>query len=390
MVKKKEKRKGYAVHCSSFFGHTDAHYDFLPMLRFSVYNRDPRRFKPLIECLFSLCQQNETASSTLAKSLRYAETMIVEFDWKIADECRNLYGVLKGLLGYPYVQVRLAAAGVLFRILSLAKGAPNFEELLSCVDGEEDIAAKSRKRESVLMLLSMAVRSQNKQLTLYFGKMLDFVFAAHLDVDKDVSKLAKNLTSTQALTLFTAPVLEREIRPTLNALANSTSWKQRAAIPLVLTLLDFNHRFVARPGSFLQLALTLLKDPHVEVRQVAELALRSMLTGSLNEQTALWLEKECDAMIAQKLVHSAALCYSAIILSCAYTVPPFVVPSIRKLIDMAGIAPPVGSTVQSTIAEFRRTHRDAAEEEEDSLLVFPLREIRKGIVFSLQHSAEVL
>jgi hypothetical protein len=292
---------------------------------------------------------------------RYVEALIVEFDWKVASECAALFPLLlSSFLGYPYGQVRLAAAGVLFRIISLAKAAPNFSMVLRCLEGEEDAAAVSRKRETVLMLLSMAVRAQNKQLASFYGSLLDFVFAAHLDPDKDVSKLAKSLTATQALGLFSVAVLA-EIRAALARIAQSSSWKQRAAIPLVVTLLDFNHRFVAHDDSFfLPLVLSLLKDAHVEVRQVAELALRSILTGQIDERKVEVLEKEFQSMTP----HAVALGYSAVVLSCPYTVPAFVAPVLRKLIAMASAAPPVSTTVQSTIAEFRRTHRDAAEEDE--------------------------
>jgi hypothetical protein len=62
----RKKKKSFVCNKPIF---SDAHYDFLAMLRFGVYNRDPRRFRALIDMVFSFAEQTQNASSSLAKAL---------------------------------------------------------------------------------------------------------------------------------------------------------------------------------------------------------------------------------------------------------------------------------------------------------------------------------
>ncbi len=340
----------------------DAHYDFVAMMRFAVYNRDPRCLEPLVRLVMDMPESCVNSSSALAKSLRYVDALVVEFDWRLEHEYDRLFRMLMSLVGYDYGQVRLAVAGVLFHLASVGISRIDFEPVLHCIKPEDDAPAVSRKRETVLVFLAHTVRAQLIRRASFHKPLLEFVFAAHGDPEKDVSILAKNLTPTQALTVFSGAALD-EIQDKLAALATTGGWKARAAIPLVVTLLDFNHRFVPRQKSFAFLIDQLMLDSHVEVRTVAELALRSMLTGQADEVAVREVDSKCSLWIEAKSVHSAVLAYSAVVLAFPYTVPGFVEPILEKLVGYASAPAPVGSSVKHTIAEFWRTHRDVAESE---------------------------
>jgi hypothetical protein len=365
----------------------DAHYDLVAMMRFAVYNRDPRRLTPLVRLIFDLPAETANASSSLAKALRYVDAQVVEFDWRLEAEYPRLLAQLVSLVSYDYGQVRLTVAGVLFHLASLAKSTLDFEPVLQSVQpATDDAATLSRKRETGLVFLAHAVRSQRFRNPRFYRTLLQFVFAAHSDVDKDVSMLAKNLTSTQALTTFSGPGLD-EVQDELAELMTDMGWKVRAAMPLVITLFDFNHRFVKRAKSFEFLVDQLLLDKHVEVRQVAELALRSMLTGQADEQAVLAVDAKCTTWRENNFVHSAVLAYSAIVLSFPYTVPAFVEPILAKLVRFASAPPPIGPTVKQTVAEFWRTHRDVAESEDAILQDAELLRTVRGLGYQSNYFA---
>ncbi|MBJ6874285.1 DUF3437 domain-containing protein, partial [Vibrio cholerae] len=81
-------------------------------------------------------------------------------------------------------------------------------------------------------------------------------------------------------------------------------------------------------------ALQLVQDLHIEVRQVAELALRSMLTGQPHLVDRVLSASETWAT-SDDAFHASTLVLSAIVLSCAYTVPPYVPPVLMKLASIA-------------------------------------------------------
>ena len=357
----------------------DSHYDYITMIRFSVYHRDPRRLIPLVDMVFSLVEEHAANSSALSKSLHYVEALVIEMDWKIPQRCQKLVPILSGLVTHSYKQVRLACATSLMHLVCMAKNHPsNFPAFLDEMFGtgqdekmsEEEL---SHKRDTLLAFLTQTIKRQIPtkldMLAKRYDLILDFVLASHLDKEKDVQTLAKSLTPTCALlTFYDSATIDRFISCLERQISTNTSWKIRSSLPLVLTLFGFQHRFV-KHKDLIPLVELLLADANVEVRQVSELALRSLLTGTNDQKLIADLDEKFGNASNQKVnkgsneliqkVHAAVLGYAAIILSHPYDIPPHLPQLLMKFCRHSSDVNPIGQTVRTTMMEFWRTHHDS-------------------------------
>jgi hypothetical protein len=359
---------------------TDFTSDFVAGLRWAIYHRDPKRLGSLEALILKWLSVHQNSSPVLARSLRCLNALLVEFDWQHQEALSKAFSMVSStLLSHPYKQVRVQAAKMLSFLLASFRSTETLDFAPLFVATGEEAADVSRLRDTLLSFLNDSVMQRRTgKLEPIYEKVLAFIFEAHNDAEKDVSKEAKALTMTQALSWFKVDTIESKIYPTLQGLSESESYKIRASLPAVLTLMEFNHRFVPH-ASAMPLIDKLLLDSNVEVRNVAELALRSALTGQLNEKSVADLSKKYAAWLdgGEKTAHSGMLGFQAIILSYAYTVPPYLVPVILKCVSSSRKKGSVGEVGRSCIAEFWRTQKDGFEQYEELFTSDQMRDLRE-------------
>jgi len=233
---------------------------------------------------------------------------------------------------------------------------------------------RARFRETILHWQSFSLTyGDTNSITLHLPRLLVQLFVMQGDKDEDISKLARH-----TLALVAQAALPREvivaIFEDLLTVSKHNNWHTRSAVLPFLQILIFNHIFLLPPDELKianDIILKHLVDPQIEVRELAKIALSSVvkttnpdiesLVKRLSALAPISKKKNSPGSITDNLVerHGGVLGLCAVIGSSPYDIP-YWMPELLSLLSSYSndISTKVRESVRQAFAEFWRTHQD--------------------------------
>eukprot|EP00761_Pharyngomonas_kirbyi_P004793 gb/GECH01004798.1/.p1 GENE.gb/GECH01004798.1/~~gb/GECH01004798.1/.p1 ORF type:complete len:1870 (+),score=407.61 gb/GECH01004798.1/:1-5610(+) len=189
------------------------------------------------------------------------------------------------------------------------------------------------------------------------------------NTEEEIQTACKDALAGMSVSAFT-PESAAETMAALKQTAESSSWRARCATLTFLQSFGFRHQFYIKRDDILNLALHLLEDSQVEVRELANQTIAGFISMSYDHKPLVadlmhkfkqWARipvsrKSSSSQIASK--HSGILGLSALISAFPYDIPDFMPEVLVQLSRHASDPAPIMTTVRHTFREFWKTHRD--------------------------------
>jgi len=409
---------------------------------FAICDKDPRRVKWIKDYMLDKLEKligNEdnrklTSSSNQVRYLRYLYGTIGEISWRDPDTLVSLMEIMKKNLAAPYEQVRECISAFLAMIYkTMWKPLRNSQNL--AIFGKNEYASKAiveftqftkeqfeSKIQSTndveltdLKALSRTIMNWSSSLfssycphsgvafVTDFINMLAKIYGSSSSEDEDIQDLAADNLITISAFPFNA---EESIKiltflsDTLYHVKNSVlvypNWRVRQTLLEFIQVFGFRQQFylIREQDKLIDLILSLLKDPQLEVRECASTTLAGFIKITetkyielLNDRFGKWVKggsfvhskkqssrhkrkrasvtslqtagssiSESDAAL---LRHSGVLGLSAIVKACPYSIPDYLPPVLVQLARFANDpSQPIRDSTRKTFAEFWKQHGD--------------------------------
>eukprot|EP00005_Dracoamoeba_jomungandri_P000612 CAMPEP_0174255376 /NCGR_PEP_ID=MMETSP0439-20130205/4709_1 /TAXON_ID=0 /ORGANISM="Stereomyxa ramosa, Strain Chinc5" /LENGTH=1933 /DNA_ID=CAMNT_0015337525 /DNA_START=82 /DNA_END=5880 /DNA_ORIENTATION=+ len=247
--------------------------------------------------------------------------------------------------------------------------------------GDEDLKEKekevSRFRETLLLFVSSCCHSGfSNCLAPYFPCLLGNVFLMHRDRDRETSGLAKKVSALVAQVIHLDPTTLSAVVDTLLSLPSNPhiTWHSRAAVLPFIQIFMYNHKFLLseqQRASMEKLVVSLLYDDRIEVRELASLALQSLVSTADAVKINTLKDSFFEVLVASKQngmkedqAHGAGLGVQAIVLSHPYDLPDWMPALLEEFsVYHSSKFKLLSKAVKTTFVTFWQTHNDTWEEE---------------------------
>lgn len=216
----------------------------------------------------------------------------------------------------------------------------------------------------------------------------------------ELSKLARAaLTQISTHHYGPGPLPSKLTKTLLSIMSHSTEWRMRLDALPILQVAYFQNLFYLGPADVREIVdvlLALLKDPHLEVREMAATTLSGVVRCSQRKLISDLKRRFTETVVASTPVprrgepafhetlaalHSGILGAVALLSAFPYDVPRWM-PSllIETVCQHTESPPPVSNTVKKCAAEWRRTHQDNWNEVVTKLSVDELQEVNMWVL----------
>ena len=342
------------------------------------FEMDPRRLKPLIQLIcYSKIISEEFTSSSQAKHILFLKSLLTELNWKILQVNIDVLNILQQNLQHPYKQVRQAIGECLSQVLVNISYLPKIhtshaiESFVSTIrsgptimEDNEDQNKKiqSQYRETILhwIVCSIANGDAYSIKYLFLPLLIEDIFIYQRDSHEEVAKLALHATA------LISQCYDKNLLIFDNVFksASNTNWHIRSAILPFLQIYVFNHVFLLnqdQTSKAINIVVQLLEDSQVEVRELARVALSSLIKSInfkqidyLSNLFASSIGKKKDQQSIQKR-HAGILGYCALVEAYPYDLLEWMPPILTELAKFINDPQPIKETVKKTFQEFWRT-----------------------------------
>ncbi|CAO1628827.1 unnamed protein product [Parajaminaea phylloscopi] len=218
--------------------------------------------------------------------------------------------------------------------------------------------------------------------------------------NRELSKLARAaLTRISTHHYGPGPLPSKLLRTLLDIMSGSKEWRMRLDALPILQVAYFQNLFYLGPADIREIVdvlLALLKDPHLEVREMAATTLSGVVRCSQRKLISDLKRRFTAAVVASTPVpkrgqpgfhetlaslHSGILGSVALLTAFPYDVPSWM-PSllIETVCQHTESPPPVSNTVKKCAAEWRRTHQDNWNEVVAKLTEEELQEVNMWVL----------
>lgn len=416
---------------------------------FAVCDKDPRRVKWIRDFMFdkfetivgNVDDKSLPSSSIQVRYLRYLYGIVGETSWRDPDTLNRLLSILKKHLAHPYEQVREYISVFLSMIFKTmwkpARDSNNivlfnkyvplpqnmvefvqyveqlFNKMLQVVKNSDTSVVESPVSEAIdLKSVSKTILNWSNSLfssysphcaidlVTHFINVIAAIYGQATQEDEDTQTLAAdNLVFISAYpfpsqkSVQILEYLETVLHQSNNVVASN--WRVREALLEFLQVFGFRQQFylAAQQEKLIELILSMLKDPQLEVRECACTTLAGFIKISdmesierLTERFRVWVKSDSavgnrkqnrqrrkrtsiTSLQASKpsslsesdalLRHSGVLGLSAIVKAFPYTMPDFLPPVLVQLSQFSNdYSQPVRDSTRKTFAEFWRQHGD--------------------------------
>jgi len=378
--------------------------DWITGFRFATYNRDPRLFSPLINFFFENLFKGE-ASMSQAKSLQYIQSILLEVSWRSISLNESVLERLSGFLSHNSQQVREQISRTIAIIfanvwrpvesdsLKFAVFPPNNSNsektkwFVNFVKTQWDIIATTPTKSeqfvgTILNWLEFAFKSSDLGWSIkpYIKEFLPALFQTQEFPHPEICKQAKQvlgLVAQWALGDRTrGDEKELLVFTPLSQLSSHSNWHIRSAILPFLQIASFNNTFLIDDSGrshVYGLVIDLLIDPQIEVRELASVALSSLIRTPSPHRDFQYcpenLIKKFQEMTEGSKIgsqqHGGVLGLASLVLSAPYSIPSWLPEALTVLGRFLNTKPPMQTTVKNAFREFWRTHQDMWEEHRD-------------------------
>eukprot|EP00045_Choanoeca_perplexa_P017674 m.261590 g.261590 ORF g.261590 m.261590 type:complete len:1846 (+) comp17601_c0_seq2:42-5579(+) len=365
------------------------------------YDKDPRRFYPLLDWFFDFDLSVDAVTSIqLCSRLLVAQNAMAELSWRGSELAVVFAERLLPFTTHPFKLVREQIARALFittrslqayRAVSESSSTSTAGEgvapadaivhnlLERCVPSpgtatDEDTA---HLKTTLCYLISVYREGAGQVLAEHFCRVLSLLL--ELPDSGDDPEL-QGLTRTAlalAARLQLAPALVDQVLTLFRTASSDGSWHYRIRLLGFVQVFIFRNLFAADGDVVLQLLLELMQDEHVEVRLAAAVPLAgaiqcgiiamspdlltrftSMLPALPKHGRRKKSKVEEDAKtIACK--HAAVLGLKALLLAHPYSFPDWMPDLLMAIGSRINEREPIKATVQQALSEFWRTHQDS-------------------------------
>jgi proteasome activator subunit 4 len=387
------------------------------MIRFCVYDRDPRRLYPLTDLLFApaLTMDESDTSFGQFRCLLFLHTAMEELSWRGVEPALKLLEDVKPFVGHPYKLVREKISRCLFVAMratwdpmltapefsgprpAVAEGAPvhqirqlttEFAERISAARAPTDDKDARRNAtnvaKTVLQWVTIAFNDgSSPSLVPHLDALLPCLFSLP-ETNPEDDELG-NLT-TQALGFAAQMVLPHgscaAYAKAVISVGTDPSWHARKRVLHFLQVLVFRNLFVAPIKLVTDLVVTLLKDEQLEVRELAGETLGGLVRcGVVKDKLRNQFIKLAKTEIrkaplrrrpndppmaplsdAEKAAvidrHAGLLGLNAFLSAHPYDIPEWMPSTLIFVCDYVNDPEPIKKTVKKSIGEFWRTHQE--------------------------------
>jgi hypothetical protein len=375
-------RSVFVTGCAKATPETSAAFN--TAIRFAVSHSAPDSIEWLVRAVVASLWSG-TSAATQAKSIEYVKAVLAEQNVRCTQTAQLVSDQLIANVAHEYKQVRQQvgqALGLLIAFTSensafgARQSSPLLHALLARLDAAKsaDATTLSRTRETLLeTVVELLLGRQHAALSEQFARIHAEITEMQQDPEQELSLAAKKniLLLTNVVLRDSARI--REFLSSAEALSNNAAWHVRAAVLPFLQLFMFNHAYLAQDcaETCLRIVQERMRDTQPEVKELAMIALSSLLRGSFPEH-AEQLTRAPLALLVQRLPaksnpayaealsarHAAALTLAAVLQSFPYSVPSFMPAVCVALADASRDPQPLKDTVHKALGEFWRTHYD--------------------------------
>ncbi|KAJ3037851.1 hypothetical protein HDV00_001266 [Rhizophlyctis rosea] len=408
-------------------------------IKFSGANRDPRRVFPIVQMVLDAPLDPHSQSFFAeSKKLALKRALLGIFSWRLLPLTSDLLRSYMAAINHPYQQVREALGGNINEILQLqwhpsarnvsesirrsienARAAPEnvgevpieptqeIQALLSDLTRQLQAWMADRPTtnvggtdygnagKTVLAWKAEAVVSHRVSGTYPIIRyIMPEVFLMQDWEDQDLQKMAQSVASVYPQLPHTRQMIPQAIQMLVSVLRNDSNgsnnggesattrrWHVKARVLPVLQVFFFKHLHLLSTDLTMVVMDTvsgLLKDPQVEVRQLASVTLSGLIRCSQRDAIDALKERFESELAAAPLPkrrrtaegmtpvptdtivkrHAAVLGLSSLIQAFPYEVPKWMPETLVILAKCVSDPNPIAPTVSKTFADFRRTHQD--------------------------------
>eukprot|EP00040_Diaphanoeca_grandis_P028219 m.163095 g.163095 ORF g.163095 m.163095 type:complete len:1879 (-) comp31279_c0_seq2:255-5891(-) len=407
--------------------------DYEAMLRFCVYDRDPKRFYPLMDMVFapqSLAVDEGDTSFAQYRFLEYHVTVLEELSWRGVEQAKALLTTIAPHISHPYKLVREKLARCLFviyRAFWICRdernpfGAEFIEGVRTTIMGARDTEDEAVRKESVLAaktLLSWITltyfEGSSPALEPYAAWLLPVVIISPELSPEDVELrgLCARALGFMAQTTM-SPTHAAPLLLAATEMTKDESWHSKERALYFLQIYMFRNLFLVPAEPLLECMLRCLEDPQLEVKQLASVTLSGMLRCGLVDTSLhdrfLTLAKTkirrkprirrtattpkespmtSDEKAAINLRHAGMLGLQAFVTAYPYTIPEWMPSTLVYVSECFGDPEPIKSCVKKTLSEFWRTHQDDRQALVEAFEVDQLAAV-KDLVIGYNYYGEV-
>jgi proteasome activator subunit 4 len=399
--------------------------DFTSMLRFYVYDRDPRRFYPVTDLIFEPQSLSVDEGDTTFAQCRYLEyhiTVLEELSWRGAEQAMVLLALITPYVAHPYKLVREKLARALYVILRavwVPGGTPHpkitsfVEDLRDVVLSGQSMQDSAVKKSSVLaaktllkwMLLTY-YEGSSPSLEPYAAKLVRAVFvAAELSPEDDeLAGLCRQSIGYMSQTVLGPDYAESMFLAAIEV-TKDESWHVRERALMYLQVSMFRNLFLVPKEALVACMVASLQDSQLEVQQLASVTLSGMLRCRLADDTlcgtfmelsmtpirrrkrrrgASSAEKEPPLTAEEKSAiatrHAGLLGLQAFVTAFPYSIPDWMPAVLVYVSECIGDPDPIKACVKKTLSEFWRTHQDDKQALKDAFSEDQLQTVKDLVI----------
>jgi hypothetical protein len=331
--------------------------DWISCIQYSCFNRDPRRFRPIINIILGekfdpLCESFYTET----RKLNFISIILNLFNWKIHNHVDDLLKLYFDNFNHPYKYVRESIAlnineiikskwhvgewnaeTILKKYSVLEKGGlneitnfnpmtPEMKELFDNFD-KKMVEWKDEKCDNSNQVISgsnyanagktfftwmfNSIRSlQPHILYPYVNKMVATSINILNYEDTELQTFNNTILNMYSQIIYPQSMVEDSINQLLDTISTTTSWHIKMRILPVLQVYFFKHLFYISSelkDKIIQLLAQTLQDSRIEVRQLANETLSGIIRCSSRESIEQ-LKNYFEGLLKEKLPKKTKNC----------------------------------------------------------------------------------
>ena len=341
-------------------------------LRFALTGTTPKQFMPIISDIvdssLSFLDNSDGLSYKLVKTLHCIRAIHIEGSWRWKSYMNNSLKSALRNAGNSSSLIRIELAQLIALALTHLDNPEEARKILSLE------SLSSEERETTLLWLSqLNITGESSSNILNWGSdCISFVLQSTKDSSTHVQQLARSCLALLSQSQFPSSTIESLINY-VESIYKVTDWHIRRAILPVLQLIDFNHRFCLSDENHKrihEICIKLLADSQVEVRELASIALSSVLIGCDEEYLTKLVERFTKAARVKlnaneeknknrmNVKHGGVLGLCSIMRMYPYNVPSFLVPVMLEIANHNDDPTSISGTVRTAMKDFWRTHQE--------------------------------
>eukprot|EP00038_Savillea_parva_P004886 m.144688 g.144688 ORF g.144688 m.144688 type:complete len:1888 (+) comp11603_c0_seq2:145-5808(+) len=380
--------------------------NFASMLRYCVYDRDPRRYYPLAGVFFKTFSLDRDNGDTSFAQFRHLEMYVAiseELSWRGVEAADELLHRMQPFAAHPYKLVREKISRCLATVFRarLAPGrdtpdpvgAAFVADVTQSILSARDLADEDETKVAAILLAKTII----KWMTIVFYEGFDSVLTMHLSAllpvimvapelsreDDELGAMANQALGFVAQTKMSSRTQVTGVLETICTIADDESWHVRERALCFVQIFFFRNLFFVPKDMLSQLVVKSLEDPQLEVRDLASATLSGMVRCGLvgddllqqcvalsntkirkvkarraasAEPSATPLTEQERRALVQR--HAGILGVQAFVAGFPYDIPSWLPDVLLGLATKIGDPEPLKASVKKTLGEFWRTHQD--------------------------------